>query len=581
MRVSPADATRAAAALLILLAAGTAAGQTGPTPLVPPAVRTAPAAPGATTTPLPQERTAPLPRSTGGVTARPLPTLDLESAGRTEREGGLGAGLWQGSRWSTVERALALVPPPATPARHALSVRLLMSAAARPEDAPPGRLIERRLERLLAIGDARAAHALAGAVPAARLDGPRARLAAEAALLADSPAEACKRARADSADLADLFWRRLRLACDAVEGRGEQAALGLLVLREEGKEPGPAFVALVEAIAGRGDKPSIDTPPDPIVLLLAAHAGAALADAAVAGARPAVAAAIARDGRWPAAQRLAAGERSAARGLVDGGVLATLYAEVPVTAELLADPRATAAKDKGPAGRAALFQGARLQIVPLRRLDLLGEGWRHAQAAGIGLPFAAAAAPMVAEVSPSADLASQAGAAIRILLAADRVGAAARWLSAIGVRPGDGPAMATHGAAAPLLRLARGEEGPAWNAEAVARWTTGMGGESDPRAAIGLALLASLGDLAASDAWLALPAASHAPPPSTSLWFAQEAAAREARLGEQVALALAILGEAPVPHPLASFSALNGLRLAERTPEARRLAVEIALLAGL
>lgn len=104
---------------------------------------------------------------------------------------------------------------------------------------------------------------------------------------------------------------------------------------------------------------------------------------------------------------------------------------------------------------------------------------------------------------------------------------------------------------------------------------------------VGLALLAALGDLAASDEWITLaqdPAGPAAAVPAgvTAVWFAQEAAARESRLGEQAALALIALGGEPVvPRPLAAFSALNGLRLADETEAGRRIAVEIALLAGL
>ena len=156
----------------------------------------------------------------------------------------------------------------------------------------------------------------------------------------------------------------------------------------------------------------------------------------------------------------------------------------------------------------------------------------------------------------------------------------------IGQRPGDERAMAAHAAAAPLVRLALSEDGPAWNAEAVRRWSAGMGGPAAPRTVVGLALLAALGDLAASDEWITLaqdPAGPAAAVPATvtAVWFAQEAAARESRLGEQAALALIALGGEPVPHPLAAFSALNGLRLADETEAGRRIAVEIALLAGL
>ncbi|MCC7273438.1 MAG: hypothetical protein IT561_12285 [Alphaproteobacteria bacterium] len=559
-------------------AAAGALGQPAPTPLLGPPVRLE-TAPGTAPTPLPQER-ATRPRRDSGVTARPLPALDRESAGWTTAEGGFGTALWHASRWATVERLLGRLPAAATPARHALARGLLMSAAARPEGAPDGAFLERRLAGLLALGDGPAAHALARALPAERLGGPLARPAAEAALLAGVPADACRAARRPELDTTELFWRRLLVACDALDGQGDRVALGLDLLREQGRDPGAAFVALVEAALG-GEKPAVDALPDGLAVVLAAKAGAAPTAAALAAAGPGVAAAIARADAMPPALRLAAAERMAARGLVDGTLLARLYAGLPLPPEALAEAAAGAAKDHGPAGRALLFQAARLQVVPAQRLERLAAGWRHAAAAGVPLAYAAAAAPLVAEISPSADLVPHAAAALRIAFAAGDVATADRWLTLVGARIGDRQALAVYAAAAPLLRLARGDEGPAWNAESAQRWSAAMGGPATSRTAVGLALLASLGDLADSDEWVALAREPDGPPPASSVWFAQEAAAREARLGEQVALALIALGEAPVPHPLAAFSALNGLRLAEQTPAARRIALEIALLAGL
>ncbi|WP_374444980.1 hypothetical protein [Stella sp.] len=587
-----------ASAILALVLAAPAAAQAPPTPLLTPPRPAAPAAApesgppvrippaiGTPPTPLPQERgrTAPSP----AVTARPLPALDHESAGWSQAEGGLGPDLWRGSAWTAAAPLLERLSAPAgTPARHALARRLLMSAAARPDGAPAGAFLERRLVRLLAVGDAAAAAALARAVPEARLDGPRARPAAEAALLGGSAADACRRARRADVDMADLFWRRLLVACDAIEGHGDRVRLGLDLLRDQGLDAGEAFTRLAEAAAGLGDKPATAAGLAAVEVALAIHAGVPAEPKALAAAPPAVAAAFARASALPPGVRLVAAEAAAGLGLVEPAVLAGLYAELPLPPERLADALSAAGGMPGADGRALLFQAARLEIVPGRRLERLAAGWDHAREHGAALAFGAAAAPLVREMSPSVDLAPHAAAAIRIALAAGDGRTAMRWLAMIGQRPGDAGAMAAHAAAAPLVRLALGEDGPAWNAEAAHRWTGAMGGPGSPRAAVGLALLAALGDLAASDEWIAL---IEAPPGRTAalpgaaaaVWFAQEAAARESRLGEQVALALLAVGRDAVPHPLAAFSALNGLRLAEQTGTARRIAVEIALLAGL
>ncbi len=586
------------AGVVLALAASVALAQAPPTPLFgPPSIGSpspqAPAAPGPpirldppagrTPTLLPQERVQRQRPPT--VTSRPLAALDHESAGWTRAEGGFPPTLWQGSSWASAERLLNRLPTPsATPARHALARRLLMSAAARPEGAPPGAYLERRLALLVALGDAPSAMALVRAVPEARLDGPRARPAAEAALLAGAATDACKLARRTDIDLGDLFWRRLLLACDAVDGHADRVALGLALLRDQGHDPGPDFAALLDSAArrGEGEKPKLSSGLDAVMLLVAVKAGATIEPAAVADASPGLAAAMARSEALPIETRLAAGERAALHGLIDGPQLARLYEALPLPPERLAEAPAEAARRGGADGRAALFQAARLEIVPARRLERLALGWGQAREGKAGLAFAAAAAPLVREISPSMDLAPHAGAAIRIALAVGDGRTAMRWLSMIGQRPGDAGAMATHAATAPLVRLALGDEGPGWNADAVRRWSAGMGGHT----ATGLALLASLGDLAASDEWIGLAQdpsgrVAAAPAATAAIWFAQEAAAREGRQGEQVTLALIALGPEPVPHPMAAFSALNGLRLAEETAIARRIAVEIALLAGL
>lgn len=165
-------------------------------------------------------------------------------------------------------------------------------------------------------------------------------------------------------------------------------------------EPGGGFAALLEGAVGLGDKPAVAGPLDATTLFLAIQAAVPVEEKAVAQATPAIAAAVARTDSLPVALRLAAAERAAGAGLIEGALLGRLYAEFPLPPERLAEPLAEAEKHPGAEGRAVLYQAARLEVVPARRLERLAAGWRHARDGDAGLAFGLAAAPLVREVSP-------------------------------------------------------------------------------------------------------------------------------------------------------------------------------------
>ncbi|MGE0713964.1 MAG: hypothetical protein AB7P02_00870 [Alphaproteobacteria bacterium] len=569
-----------ASVLATVALVGTAAAQAPPTPLIGPPSMRLERAPGMAPGPLPQERPSlervERQRRESGISARPLPALDGESAGWNESEGGLGAALWQGSRWAAVERLLDLLPAAATtPARLALARRLVMSASVRPEATPAGAFAERRMAALMALGDAAAAATLGRRLTVERLPAAVGRLAAEAEMASGGRAEACRAARRPEADADDLFWRKLRIACDALDIQYDRVVLGLDLLREQGKDPGDAFTALVEAAVGE-DKPATAAMPDVLSALLATSAG--IPPAPGAQLPIVIAAMVARAEKLKPADRLPHAERAAAVGLIDGALFTRLYVELPVDQKGLG---AVPAVEAGAAGPAALLQQALLQMVPGLRLERLAAGWRRAVTTGAPFAYAQAASPLVAEISPSADLMPYAPAVIRIALAGGDVHTALRWTEAVGARMGDAMAAETYQGAVALLRLAMGDEGPEWNPTAADRWATAMGGTQAPRTLVGLTLFAALGEAAGGDAWLGFPHAPSTPPPDASLLFALEAAARERRLGEQTALALTAMGGALVPHPLAASAAIKSLRFTDQAAAARHIALEIALAAGL
>jgi hypothetical protein len=294
------------------------------------------------------------------------------------------------------------------------------------------------------------------------------------------------------------------------------------------------------------------------------------------------AAALANMTALDAPMRIAAAERAEALGATGAEDLARAYATMEFAPGALSGVAGRAERAYDAEARALLFAAVRAQTEPAARATALERLLHFARAKG-GYPQAARlAASVIATMTPAPALAPFAPEAARALLASGRTDDAKAWLDLARTRPG--------GLALPLAVMARlaGVAGEADDAVVRAWWTEMAGREGAvARATIVFSSLDALGMPVEPRLWRqvlagATPAPAAALPP-TPLLVGLDRAGAAKRRGEAVLYALAALGEAGPAgaHPLTLSTALQSLKSVGLEAEARRMAVEAALAAGL
>jgi hypothetical protein len=317
----------------------------------------------------------------------------------------------------------------------------------------------------------------------------------------------------------------------------------------------------VDAVAGRPSPATISRPEaiDPLTLRLLVAARLVLAPALIDALSPDLALCLALDEEAPSGIRLAAAERAAQLGALPLDRLRTLYsasaeAEEPDGAPVFDHARLFAAI--GSAGAAAERLG---------RIVKFADAFGGPQASRFSLA-ARVVAPALREIEPDSTLAGSAPIAARLLIAAGENRAARRW-SALVSGAEAGPLQL-------LIALATGPE------------ELSPSQPEAPRTPLLMALSSALGQPISAPDWARLPAAGWADSgpasPSPAAWLALVEATRERRIGETVlASVLVAAPTGALADPVALFTAVSGLRRVGFEADARRLAAEAALAAGL
>jgi len=523
------------------------------------------------------------PPAAPGILVEGLADIDGEAVGLLgPSQGGLGATMWAGTPRSLVENLLPRLPA-SSPFRSAqdLTRRLLLTAATPP--AGPARnvsLLALRAQQLEAMGDIAAASALVDASPDRQSSADLARLGFERRLLAGDVAGAC--AVAGFVAETSVYWQQSQIFCQSISGDSDFASLGLDLLREQAVDD-PPFFALVANLAGDDGFALGSGPATPLnfALLMATQTPVPAWFVETAG--PAVLAAVATAPTVDLALRLQAGERAEQAGALSTAQLAQLYSSVNVSAEQVA---ATPL--------AAGFLAAREYTVPAARAEALRIAWQQARAQGYYPAMARLSVDLLAELAPTTSLAWLAADAIRVLLLTGGGDRALAWYRlARSEAAFDADAAQAEIAVWPLLRLAFGDdEQPmlAWDSSRIDAWLAVVG-QQDPaaangRAALLLALLAAQDQPLRPSRWGELVATAEGPRatlPEAALWFALSAAAAAGRRGETVLLSMIALAAVEAPQRQALILALvvTSLRQVGLAADARALAVEAAVMAGL
>lgn len=486
------------------------------------------------------------------------------------RQDGLGGELWRGSERATVARLIADLPAPLrSPALHDLARRVLLTAAAAPAGAWEGdTLATLRIGRLMALGDAPSATRLLAQTAAGERPEALARVELEALLLVHDNAGACAATRSGFARQPSPDWHKALVYCRILSGDQGAAQLGVDLIREQGHVDRP-FFTLVDILTGQGDTGLASlASPSALHLAMLRVANKPVPADAVPSAGPAHLATIARSPNATIAVRLDAAERALSINAVAPGLARQLYGTPEAALRPPNDERG---------GRARLYQRAMAEASPATRAGLIADLLAQLEQAG-HIQAARVAAPLLAELTPTPELADFAPRALRAALAAGLADDAGRWFAVLGTPE----ARAT---AAALLQLSSPARAPAWPAGAIAAMERAHGPAYRRRLVTFAALAEGLGDTLPPEARLALggdlgPTAAL---PAPGIWFGLATAPGAGRKGETVLYVVSALGQMEAKNwsPVVLHAAIRALKTIGLESEARQLAVEAALAGGL
>jgi hypothetical protein len=544
---------------IALMPAVLAAQQLGPPiPLIPPPAEDSP------------NMSPPGSRADDAVASEPLaPTAAGWSSATPPPRDVLPGSSWRGTSRSMADLLLARLPDTTSPALQALARRLLLSPAAGPEgpDAGDDRLPALRAGALLRLGELEAARAVVAAIPEQERD-TALPLAVAADAIGGDVGHACATVRETVRRDQGVFWQTALIACQALQGETEQARLGLQLLAEDQQTLGTDLLAAaVEALAGQPPAAAMigrTDALDPLSLRLLVAARWDITAAVVDRFRPDLALCLALDEEAPSATRLAAAERAARYGALSPDHLRTLYST-------LTDPSEKSdATALGHARRFAAIAQADSPAEHVARIagfaDALGGSQAGGQAGGFTLA-ARLVLPVLRQIEPDPSLVGWAPLAARLLIAAGDVRAAGRWGRLLSGSEG-GSLRLLLGLAAPREELVRDHP-------------------NSPPPLPFLTLASALGEPMPSTDWAALPATvwtvAGPPSPPPAAWLDLADATRGKRIAETALGAIMVASPAGIlaVDPVALFTAVSGLKQVGLESDARRLAVEAALAAGL
>jgi hypothetical protein len=563
--------------------AGTALAQT-----TPPAPSANPGTTTLQTLPLPAPAasgTAAPGAGTAGVEVGTLAEVTPDYAGTLEEgAGGFPMDMWRGTDRGLVETLLPRLPAAiASPAMRDLERRLLLTNAEAPGGKGSGvNLFTARADRLAVMGLSADAARLLAMMPAHRVDKVAVRLRLDSLFLAGDVDSACK-AVDDTRQVAsaDPYWQESQIFCQLRAGHADQAALGIDLLGEQGDKDG-TFFKLADAVSGQ--KVSLTSLPNPTPLDLAMLRATKLklpADAAQSR-NPGVAAILAEDPSLDSSIRLAAAEAAAAAGGLTVVQLQEAYTGITFPAGGLDQAAATSAGDPGPIGRARLYQATGATATVQSRAQLVQAALDRARHQGGYLLAVEANLIYLLPLAPTPELAWFAADAGRALYATGHFEQANAWLELARSRAADDPqSAATLSILAVYARIAGVGPPLSWDPVSLEKWRQSSGASAGAQRLF--AIFDGLGEpLGGGWSMIGQTAATTNAAVDPALLFDLNDAAAAHRVGETVLLSLYALGpDGPAGcNPLSLAGVIAGLRQIGLDSEARAIAIEAAIAAG-
>lgn len=559
------------------------------------------------------------------INVEELQEIDSDSVGTlTAEQGGFGINMWEGTSRSLVEKLLPKLPVNSSSrTMRDLMRRLLLSAATAPGSvnpldnqlasaqigaapvlAPPakkvgesGKILAMRIERLSAMGDVAAVDSLLKVAPGRDTDYALLKAETDVLFLSNDNARACPLIASQIRNIDTPYWQKAFIYCQVLAGEHDKASLGADMLRETGDKD-EVFFGLINTLTDveKFKLTSLENP-TPLHFSMIRAAKVKLPKDVTSSNNPAVLKTIATSPNAEAALRIDAAERAEAMGALDTDVLRQLYAGVTFTKETLDTALSQASIERTSLSRALLYRKALVESIATAKAEILAQVFKLAREGGLFQSTARVYHRILKDLPATQDLVWFAPEAARALLAAGDGASAEIWFNVLrttGIV--DEKAAALRDQLAPLARLTGHTSDEDWSTTKLDAWWKAETATSEEkpvdieaahtRATLMYSLLEALGDPVPARRWEALldgPPQSSTVMPQSALWRSLNKAVDEVKRGEVVLLGMLALGQAgPTQvNPIVLHQVVTSLRLVGLSNEARALALEAAVAAGL
>lgn len=371
------------------------------------------------------------PSDPNAVQSLSLGTVDTEAVGTIDRSrGGLGIDMWNGTTRRTAAQLISDLP--ATPATHAardLQERLLLSAAALPQDSKEISLLETRVAKLIEMGALDAAIDLIRAAPQGSRGSMLAQAEINALLIGAKIDEACSAVDSYGTSYDELFWLKAAAMCAFFANDPTTAAFSVDLVREMGDEGDATFFELVRTIrSGNAADPELLGELRPLDVALLAIAKQSIPTAQLESGNAASIIGITNAEATATNVRLEAARKAENLGLISAPRLAEIYQSVNFEQAALDGALDDASEGIQARQYAKLYQAAAQSDVPAARAEILAALFETAGFEGDFMQAARLSAPLLSDIPVNGDFSWFAISALRASIAANNFERAANWL---------------------------------------------------------------------------------------------------------------------------------------------------------
>jgi len=371
------------------------------------------------------------PSDPNAVQSLSLGAVDIEAVGTIDRSrGGLGIDMWNGTTRKSAAQLISDLP--ATPATHTardLQIRLLLSAAALPQDSKEISLLEARVAKLINMGALDEAIDLVRAAPQGSRGQMLAQAEINALLIGGRINEACSAIDSYGASYDEMFWLKAAAMCALSANAPTSAAFSVDLVREMDGESDATFFGLVGAIrSGSAVSQDLLNELRPIDIALLSIAKQSIPNSQLESGNAAAIIGMINADTTATDIRLEAARKAENLGLISSDRLAEIYGAVNFAPAAL-----DTALDDAPEGiqarqYAKLYQAAAQSDVPAARAEILAALFENAEIEGDFLQAARLTAPLLTEIPINGDFSWFAVIALKASIASNTLERAENWL---------------------------------------------------------------------------------------------------------------------------------------------------------